>query len=73
MDKLIKQFLDSSTLGQWLHGNNFGWLISERISTQSALLSALFLFIFWGNIYYLGLSIILYAPPPNIVLGTVKT
>ena len=44
----------------------------SALSTQSALLSALFLFIFWGNIYYLGLSIILYAPPLNIVPGTVR-
>ena len=48
MDKLIKQFLDSSTLGQWLHGNNFGWLISERIiDTVSIVIGSVF-------VYFLG-------------------
>lgn len=48
MDKLIKQFLDSSTLGQWLHGNNFGWLISERIiNTVSIIIGSVF-------VYFLG-------------------
>ena len=48
MDKLIKQFLDSSTLGQWLHGNNLGWLISERIiDTVSIIIGSVF-------VYFLG-------------------
>jgi len=45
MDKLIKQFLDSSTLGQWLHGNNMGWLISERIiDTISVVVGSVFVY-----------------------------
>jgi moderate conductance mechanosensitive channel len=48
MDKLIKQFLDSSTLGQWLHGNSLGWLISERIiDTVSIIIGSVF-------VYFLG-------------------
>ena len=45
MDRLIKQFLDSSTLGQWLHGNNMGWLISERIiDTLSVVVGSVFVY-----------------------------
>ena len=51
MDKLIKQFLDSSTLGQWLHGNNLGWLISERIiDTVSIIIGSVFVY-FLGKIF----------------------
>lgn len=47
MDKLIKQFLDSSTLGQWLHNNNMSWLISERIiDTLSIMIGSVFVYFF---------------------------
>jgi moderate conductance mechanosensitive channel len=47
MDKLIKQFLDSSTLGQWLHNNSMGWLISEHIiETISIIIGSVFVYFF---------------------------